>query len=78
MTQHVATRISAQVRSHAQKVLKDYSPNQNLSDMNDSEAVDGVGTELLSQHHIEPDHRTADIVGDAEGGSNEGLLNLNQ
>ena len=28
MTQHVGTRISAQVRSHAQKVLKDYSPNQ--------------------------------------------------
>jgi len=27
VTQHVATRISAQVRSHAQKVLKDYSPN---------------------------------------------------
>ena len=27
VTQHVGTRISAQVRSHAQKVLKDYSPN---------------------------------------------------
>ena len=26
VTQHVGTRISAQVRSHAQKVLKDYSP----------------------------------------------------
>ena len=28
VTQHVGTRISAQVRSHAQKVLKDYSPSQ--------------------------------------------------
>ena len=27
VTQYVGTRISAQVRSHAQKVLKDYSPN---------------------------------------------------
>ena len=27
VTAHVRTRISAQVRSHAQKVLKDYSPN---------------------------------------------------
>lgn len=27
VTQHVGTRISAQVRSHAQKVLLDYSPN---------------------------------------------------
>jgi hypothetical protein len=27
VTAHVGTRISAQVRSHAQKVLKDYSPN---------------------------------------------------
>ena len=29
VTLHVGTRISAQVRSHAQKVLKDYSPNSN-------------------------------------------------
>ncbi len=34
MTQHVGTRISAQVRSHAQKVLKDYSPHS--ADKNDS------------------------------------------
>lgn len=27
VTAYVATRISAQVRSHAQKVLKDYSPH---------------------------------------------------
>ena len=26
VTRYVGTRISAQVRSHAQKVLKDYSP----------------------------------------------------
>ena len=30
VTKHVGTRISAQVRSHAQKVLKDYSPNSHL------------------------------------------------
>ena len=30
VTAHVRTRISAQVRSHAQKVLKDYSPNSHL------------------------------------------------
>ncbi len=34
VTQHVGTRISAQVRSHAQKVLKDYSPHS--ADKNDS------------------------------------------
>lgn len=28
MTKHVGSRISAQVRSHAQKVLKDYSPKE--------------------------------------------------
>jgi len=30
VTAYVKTRISAQVRSHAQKVLKDYSPNSHL------------------------------------------------
>lgn len=32
VTAHVRTRISAQVRSHAQKVLKDYSPNSQHGD----------------------------------------------
>jgi hypothetical protein len=35
VTAHVGTRISAQVRSHAQKVLKDYSPNYKPSDDED-------------------------------------------
>lgn len=40
MTQHVGTRISAQVRSHAQKVLKDYSPNsQANADESNSEVI---------------------------------------
>ena len=42
VTAHVRTRISAQVRSHAQKVLKDYSPNsQNgLRDISGADASD--------------------------------------
>lgn len=43
VTAHVRTRISAQVRSHAQKVLKDYSPNsQNgLRDISGGDGSDG-------------------------------------
>ena len=44
VTQHVGTRISAQVRSHAQKVLKDYSPNSQpvfIDDDDDDEVNDG-------------------------------------
>ena len=42
VTAHVRTRISAQVRSHAQKVLKDYSPNsQNgLRDITEGDGTD--------------------------------------
>ena len=54
MTQYVGTRISAQVRSHAQKVLKDYSPNAQIqyksgedsddsSQFNDSDISDHRG-----------------------------------
>lgn len=49
VTQHVGTRISAQVRSHAQKVLKDYSPNQGTSVKRDDSRAD-----LTSQ----PDHES--------------------
>ena len=84
MTQHVGTRISAQVRSHAQKVLKDYSPNNDMSEMDESDG-EGVRADLLSQQPyndtmtMPKDNRTAEAVGgaDAEAGSNEGLLNLN-
>ena len=50
MTQHVGTRISAQVRSHAQKVLKDYSPNNNaLADPADkSEMTEQPDNETLT------------------------------
>ena len=37
VTQHVGTRISAQVRSHAQKVLKDYSPNSHIAFIEDDD-----------------------------------------
>lgn len=40
VTQHVGTRISAQVRSHAQKVLKDYSPNSHYNKATKSEVGD--------------------------------------
>ena len=48
VTAHVRTRISAQVRSHAQKVLKDYSPNSGNADGDDDENDSGFNDESYS------------------------------
>ena len=55
VTQHVGTRISAQVRSHAQKVLKDYSPNSGALDSRDD--VTEQADETLKEQTI----RTYDL-----------------
>lgn len=47
MTRFVGTRISAQVRSHAQKVLKDYSPK------NQPYALDDSKSEMTEPPHHE-------------------------
>ena len=53
VTQHVATRISAQVRSHAQKVLKDYSPNsQNHENGNASKSEDESSDQQEENHSL--------------------------
>lgn len=88
MTQYVGTRISAQVRSHAQKVLKDYSPKVNLtSEDNMEESGRGdltsqFNNETLGLGHHDP--RTVEPKIAVEGfeirprlGSNECLTNLN-
>ena len=46
VTAYVATRISAQVRSHAQKVLKDYSPHSADRDDDDQDSKSA-----LSEHN---------------------------
>ena len=51
VTQHVGTRISAQVRSHAQKVLKDYSPNSHAQEGHDpskSEMTEQINNETMT------------------------------
>ena len=48
VTAHVRTRISAQVRSHAQKVLKDYSPGDRDDNGGDDGSDGGFGVEESS------------------------------
>ena len=50
VTQHVGTRISAQVRSHAQKVLKDYSPNSHIAFIEDDDDDDNEGEQNKSEN----------------------------
>lgn len=46
----MGTRISAQVRSHAQKVLKDYSPSGTICDRDRSKSV---VTETANDDNVE-------------------------
>ena len=49
VTQYVGTRISAQVRSHAQKVLKDYSPHSaDKNDFNESKSAISEHNETMT------------------------------
>lgn len=88
VTQHVATRISAQVRSHAQKVLKDYSPNNldkdDEEDGSKSEMTDQINNEAMklpkdrSIRTEEPKFSVEGIYIRPRVGSNECLQNLNR
>ena len=88
VTQHVGTRISAQVRSHAQKVLKDYSPNSQVNmDDSKSEMSEQPDNESLTnpkEHTTRTDEPIYGInrltmgAGPASNDDNELMANLNQ
>lgn len=50
----MGTRISAQVRSHAQKVLKDYSPNAPKCELSSSSDEEGDEIEQPMESHSIP------------------------
>mgnify|MGYP006901766307 CR=1 FL=1 len=70
MTAHVGTRISAQVRSHAQKVLSDYSGGNKRSKSkdNDESGEDlqiGDSAEIACVSEVEDDVEEGEGAGDA-------------
>lgn len=82
VTAHVRTRISAQVRSHAQKVLKDYSPNSQNGD--GAEESEFAVEESFSNTNNGLTMKTEDLncaveaLGVSKQANENGLKNLNR